>query len=57
VALAGDPVSTGDDLLQFGLQAESAVNRCNIDKQLLYGFLVPATPAKVCHWYSIGCRK
>lgn len=59
VALAQDPTSDGLALTQFALQAEGAVNRCNIDKASLAQYLAPPAAAK-CPWYyfgSKGCTK
>jgi hypothetical protein len=51
--LANDPASDVGALTQFGLQAEGALQRCNIDKALLAKYLAPAVIEK-CPWYRMG---
>lgn len=55
-ALMRDPSSTTGDAQDFMLQAESAVNRSNVDKALLMEFFYPPTPPK-CPWYKFGTCK
>lgn len=53
LALVDDPASNVEDATNFGLQAEGALKRCNIDKASLRLLLVPAVPVK-CPWYKFG---
>lgn len=51
--LALDPASTVEDAVGFGLQAESALGRCNVDKGLALDYLDPKAP-KSCPWWRFG---
>jgi hypothetical protein len=51
-----DPASTWEDLTNFGVQAQGATFRCNIDKAALSEYLTPE-PEHKCRWYSIGCKE
>lgn len=53
LALVDDPISNFDALAKFGVQAEGALERCNIDKALLREYLSPAAIAK-CPWFKFG---